>query len=56
MASLLLPNRTGATATEPAALRITGEDVAPVKARILVMLALTRTREHDEIRRMVAEC
>ena len=49
------PNGTGATVTEPAALRITGEDLAPVKARILLMLALTRTREPAEIRRMFAE-
>jgi L-asparaginase len=35
--------------------RIQGEDLAPVKARILLMLALTRTKDPAEIQRMFAE-
>jgi L-asparaginase len=35
--------------------RIAGEDLAPVKARVLLMLALTRTSEPKEIQRMFAE-
>ena len=35
--------------------RISGEDLAPVKARILLMLALTVTDEVDEIQRMFGE-
>jgi L-asparaginase len=35
--------------------RIQGEDLAPVKARILLMLALTRTKDPVEIQRMFAE-
>jgi L-asparaginase len=35
--------------------RIAGEDLAPVKARILLMLALTRTHEPNEIQRMFSE-
>jgi L-asparaginase len=35
--------------------RIAGEDLAPVKARILLMLALTRTTEGAEIQRMFTE-
>jgi L-asparaginase len=34
---------------------IAGEDLAPVKARILLMLALTRTSEPSEIQRMFLE-
>jgi L-asparaginase len=57
----------GAAATsndgdQPAALartatdrRIAAEDLAPVKARILLMLALTRTSEGAEIQRMFTE-
>jgi len=35
--------------------RIAGEDLAPIKARILLMLALTATVDLDDIRRMFAE-
>jgi L-asparaginase len=34
---------------------IAGEDLAPVKARILLMLALTKTNNRDEIQRMFSE-
>ena len=34
---------------------IAGEDLAPIKARILLMLALTRTSEPREIQRMFLE-
>lgn len=36
-------------------LRIAAEDLAPVKARILLMLALTKTTNGDEIQRMFTE-
>jgi L-asparaginase len=36
-------------------LQIQGEDLAPLKARILLMLALTRTRDGAEIQRMFTE-
>ncbi len=36
-------------------LRIEADDLAPVKARILLMLALTRTRDGAEIQRMFGE-
>lgn len=35
--------------------RVTGEDLSPVKARILLMLALTRTEDDREIQRMFTE-
>src|SRR6185436_9494202 len=35
--------------------RIAGEDLAPVKARVLLMLALTRTSDPAEIQRMFTE-
>ena len=35
--------------------RVMGEDLPPVKARILLMLALTRTRDQTEIQRMFQE-
>ena len=35
--------------------RIAGEDLAPVKARVLLMLALTRTTDPAEIQRMFTE-
>jgi len=35
--------------------RIAGEDLAPVKARVLLMLALTRTHDPAEIQRMFTE-
>jgi L-asparaginase len=37
------------------ALRVAGEDLAPVKARILLMLALTKTSDPTEIQRMFTE-
>jgi len=39
----------------PARLQIQGEDLEPVKARILLMLALTRTKDGAEIQRMFTE-
>ncbi len=52
--------RPGATATapaqpEPQTFRISAEDLAPVKARILLMLALTKTTSGAEIQRMFTE-
>jgi L-asparaginase len=38
-----------------AALRVAAEDLAPVKARILLMLALTKTTDGAEIQRMFTE-
>jgi L-asparaginase len=38
-----------------ASFRIQGEDLAPVKARILLMLALTKTNDGAEIQRMFTE-
>ena len=35
--------------------RIAGEDLAPVKARVLLMLALTKTSDPSEIQRMFSE-
>ena len=35
--------------------RIAGEDLAPVKARVLLMLALTSTNDPAQIQRMFAE-
>jgi len=34
---------------------VSAEDLTPVKARILLMLALTRTTSRDEIQRMFSE-
>ncbi len=39
----------------PRRLRVSGEDLAPVKARVLLMLALTVTDEVDDIQRMFGE-
>ena len=39
----------------PRRLRISGEDLAPVKARVLLMLALTLTDEVDEIQRIFGD-
>ncbi|MEE2613755.1 MAG: hypothetical protein VX975_08035, partial [Acidobacteriota bacterium] len=39
----------------PRRLRVSGEDLAPVKARILLMLALTVTDDVDDIQRMFGE-
>jgi L-asparaginase/Glu-tRNA(Gln) amidotransferase subunit D len=35
---------------------IAGEDLAPPKARILLMVALTKTRDAAELRRISSEC
>jgi L-asparaginase len=42
-------------ASAAASLRIAAEDLAPLKARILLMLALTRTQDPAEIQRMFLE-
>ena len=39
----------------PRRLRVSGEDLAPVKARVLLMLALTVTDDVDDIQRMFRE-
>ena len=44
----------GLTADERAR-RVAGEDLAPVKARLLLMMALTRTKDGAEIQRMFSE-
>ena len=55
------PVRTGQEAHQPtrsggsAKSTVAGEDLAPVKARILLMLALTKTRDQAEIQRMFSE-
>ena len=41
--------------TEEVRRRIAGEDLAPVKARVLLMLALTRTTDPADIQRMFSE-
>jgi L-asparaginase len=45
----------GAPPPEEFRRRIAGEDLAPVKARVLLMLALTRTTDPAEIQRMFTE-
>ena len=45
----------GRRSPQAGSFRIQGEDLAPVKARILLMLALTRTKDPAEIQRMFAE-
>ena len=35
--------------------RIAGEDLAPVKARVLLMLALTRTQDPQDMQRIFSE-
>ena len=47
-----VPARPSASSPRP---QIQGEDLQPVKARILLMLALTRTRDAAEIQRMFTE-
>ena len=53
------PATQGGVAPEPRRMplrrRIMGEDLSPVKARILLMLALTKTRDDSEIQRMFEE-
>ena len=46
---------TGADAQNPRQRAIAGEDLAPVKARILLMLALARTDDAAQIQRMFTE-
>lgn len=41
--------------TLPPTLRIAAEDLAPIKARILLMLALTKTQDGHEIQRMFTQ-
>jgi L-asparaginase len=48
-------DRAGAPARPATDRRIAAEDLAPVKARILLMLALTRTTDGTEIQRMFTE-
>jgi L-asparaginase len=45
----------GSPAQPEAQFRISAEDLAPIKARILLMLALTRTRDGRDIQRMFIE-
>jgi L-asparaginase len=45
----------GSAAGEPPQLQIAAEDLPPIKARILLMLALTKTRDGKEIQRMFTE-
>ncbi|MFL6278643.1 MAG: asparaginase [Vicinamibacterales bacterium] len=58
---VVLTTRTGSgriparNVTSPPRFQIQGEDLAPVKARILLMLALTRTSDAAEIQRMFTE-
>ncbi len=47
--------RIAASPPERAAVPIHAEDLAPLKARVLLMLALTKTRNPDDIQRMFAE-
>ena len=47
--------RGGAPPSDDVRRRIAGEDLAPVKARVLLMLALTRTSDPAEIQRMFTE-
>ena len=44
-----------APSPEPQRRRIAGEDLAPVKARVLLMLALTKTKDVAQIQRMFSE-
>jgi len=50
-----LVNPPASAAPNPRELSIAGEDLAPVKARILLMLALTKTQSPAEIQRMFLE-
>jgi L-asparaginase len=45
----------GAGSSSPAFFRIAAEDLAPLKARILLMLALTKTQDGADIQRMFTE-
>ena len=49
------PTPEESAADTPTRLRVSGEDLAPVKARVLLMLGLMVTDEVDEIQRMFGE-
>ena len=49
------PDDPAAPGDPPALPRISGEDLPPIKARILLMLGLTVTDQPDDIRRMFSE-
>jgi len=50
------PNNPNNTLTaDERARRVAGEDLAPVKARLLLMMALTKTKDGAEIQRMFSE-
>ena len=49
------PNSEPGTDTRRPPSPVTGEDLSPIKARILLMLALTQTRDGREIQRMFEE-
>jgi L-asparaginase len=48
-------NAPNALTPDDLARRVSGEDLAPVKARILLMMALTKTANGAEIQRMFSE-
>jgi L-asparaginase len=54
-AAATTPDAAGRGAAQPPRRRIAAEDLAPLKARILLMLALTVTQDVDEIQRMFLE-
>jgi L-asparaginase len=47
--------RGGESPSDESRRRIAGEDLAPVKARVLLMLALSKTKDPAEIQRMFTE-
>lgn len=49
------PSTGGPDASSRLAYTVAAEDLTPVKARVLLMLALTRTTSRDEIQRMFSE-
>jgi len=49
------PARAGTLTPEEQGRFVAGEDLAPVKARVLLMLALTRTRDPADIQRIFSE-
>lgn len=51
----IAPDRRPTTDTPAPRYRIAAEDLSPLKARVLLMLALTATKEGDEIQRMFTE-
>jgi L-asparaginase/Glu-tRNA(Gln) amidotransferase subunit D len=48
-------NATPAAGPNPRERAIAGEDLAPIKARLLLMLALTKTQSGADIQRMFIE-